>query len=414
MLLTGYMETNKKFYIASAGSGKTTKLIKHILEEPSSKIGFVTFTSESQKNTKSKIIEKSGFMPHGIKILGWYEFLMKYFILPYKSTIIPELRTKHIGFSFDSDYTPTYKTKSGEIRNINYKGNLLKKYFTKDLKIHKDLTAEFAHLCIKSNQSSIKRRLEECFDILCFDEAQDFTGPDMDIFKYLIKNVSCKIFFAGDPRQHIFATTKFGSKKYKGRLDKYITEEVNNKKCEWVKMDYSTLATTHRSVQEICDLASSIFPHLPSSSSCTCKECVSRRNNYTLLKGVYMVREKDIRKFSEKFKPLHLIFSVSENLPTFGKTLTMGKSKGDEADSVLIYPTEDMSKYIFFNREAFMHDETRCKLYVAVTRARYLVGIILKDKHCNKSNTYVTSKLKDWLHPNRNLNVSLFDEDDFI
>lgn len=404
---------NKIFYIASAGSGKTTQLINHILEAATSRIAFITFTSESQKNTKNIIIEKIGYLPRRIRIFGWYEFMMRYFILPYKSTVISELKTKKIGFTYDADYTPTYKTKSGQIFNKKYKDDLLKKFFTKDLKLHKDLTAEFAYLCIKSNQTSVKSRVEECFEILCFDEAQDFSGYDMDIFKILVKNVSCEILFAGDSRQHIYSTTKFGSKKYNGRLDKYIANEVNSKRKEWVKLDYTTLAATHRSVPEICDLASLIFPNLPKSVSCSCEECNAKRNKYQMLKGVFMVREKDLNDFSEKFKPLHLIFSAAENLPTFGKTLTMGKSKGDEADSVLIYPTEDMSNFVFFNREVLLNDETRCKLYVAVTRARYLVGIVLKEKHCNKKNNYWSSKLRDWLHPEINLNTSLFDDEFF-
>ena len=46
--------------------------------------------------------------------MGWYEFLFKFFILPYKADVIPALNGKSISLCFDSDYTKTYTTKDGK------------------------------------------------------------------------------------------------------------------------------------------------------------------------------------------------------------------------------------------------------------------------------------------------------------
>ena len=55
-----------------------------------------------------------------------------------------------------------------------------------------------------------------------------------------------------------------------------------------------------------------------------------------------------------------------------------GESKGATRDRVLIYPTQKILDWIFDNKE-FKSFELKCKFYVAVTRAKYSVGIVCKN-----------------------------------
>ena len=59
-------------------------------------------------------------------------------------------------------------------------------------------------------------------------------------------------------------------------------------------------------------------------------------------------------------------------------TKNFGESKGLTCDRVLIYPTTQMLKWIK-NNKSELKTSIRSKLYVAITRARYSVGIVIDD-----------------------------------
>lgn len=386
MLLNGLM-ANKRCLIAAAGSGKTTYLVNEIWEHfQNAPVIFVTFTTTNQLTICEKIRKRFGFIPTRIKIMGWYQFLFRYFILPYKADVLQELNTIHVSLTFDSDYSRTYQTKSGSTFS-KYKHNDIKgKFFTSGWRIHKDLVAEFAFLCTKGNEDSIVRRLYESADILCFDESQDFSGSDHEIIKLITRLYPGSVLFATDPRQHIYSTTKFGGKKYEGKIDLYLSEKVNTRTKKYVDIDSRSLSRSHRCIESICELASSLFQDLPSTETCTCLECMERRDKYVGLKGVFAVAEDDIELFTDKFKPMNLVFNRAEKSIVIGKCMTMGDSKGTESDVILLYPTDEQSKFLFNSRNTTLAEITRNKLYVGITRARYLLGIVFKKKHKFSNN----------------------------
>ena len=57
----------------------------------------------------------------------------------------------------------------------------------------------------------------------------------------------------------------------------------------------------------------------------------------------------------------------------------MGKSKGMEFDSILLFPTGDMQKWLL-GEAVVLKDKTKAQLYVALTRARNTAAIVLPDK----------------------------------
>mgnify|MGYP002508003783 FL=1 len=61
--------------------------------------------------------------------------------------------------------------------------------------------------------------------------------------------------------------------------------------------------------------------------------------------------------------------------------MTIGDSKGTESDIVLLYPTEDMAKFVFQDRSTLLKPQTKSKLYVSVTRARHCIGIVYRQKY---------------------------------
>ena len=64
----------------------------------------------------------------------------------------------------------------------------------------------------------------------------------------------------------------------------------------------------------------------------------------------------------------------------------MGEVKGLDFPNVIVYPTENMLTWIN-NTTKQLADETRAKLYVAVTRAEITIGIIVPDDFCLPSES---------------------------
>lgn len=59
--------------------------------------------------------------------------------------------------------------------------------------------------------------------------------------------------------------------------------------------------------------------------------------------------------------------------------INFGESKGLTFDRVLIYPTKPMMDWILDHSKDLPY-QSKSKLYVAITRARYSVGIVYDNK----------------------------------
>lgn len=380
MPLFGLM-ANKKCLIAAAGSGKTTYLVNQIWEHfHNAPAIMVTFTTINQQNISDKIRKKFGYHPSRIKVMGWYEFVFKFFILPYKTDALSELNTIPISLLFDAGYSRTWQTNDGKRLSKYKKDDIKRKFFTEGWRIHKDLVSEFACLCAKGNEDSIARRLVESADIICFDESQDFGGYDFDIIKIIAKLYQGTVLLATDPRQHIYTTTKYGGKN-SGRIDTYIQNKIWTKRHKFIEIDDTTLSKSHRCIEPICALATMLFSAMTPTEPCSCPDCEERRHQYSRLQGVFAVMEDDIEVFADQYKPLNLIYDRRENSLVVGKYMTMGDSKGTESNVILLYPTDNMAKFLFQNRNVVLAEMTRNKLYVGITRARYLLGIVFRTRN---------------------------------
>ena len=99
-------------YIACAGSGKSTHIINCAIEAfqkstDHKKILVITFTTNNQNNLKSRIINRLGYLPEKIVIVGWYHFLLTYWIKPYKGDVISKLYNEHIGLLLTNGHSGT-------------------------------------------------------------------------------------------------------------------------------------------------------------------------------------------------------------------------------------------------------------------------------------------------------------------
>lgn len=112
---------NNTIYIAAAGAGKTTLIIRKAIELYKSgllegkKVLIITYTDNNQNNIRQKFLDEYGLVPKNIVILGWFTFLLVYWIRPFKGTVIEQLYNRHIGMSFVEGISGTKTLPNGRV-----------------------------------------------------------------------------------------------------------------------------------------------------------------------------------------------------------------------------------------------------------------------------------------------------------
>lgn len=353
-----------KLLIASAGAGKTTLLIEEALRCEDSVL-ITTFTEENESEIRKKFIEiNNGTIPANITIKTWFSFLIEHGSKPYQGKLTEKnitgllLVNQKSGLKFRGKFPSYYKEEEIE-----------KHYFTDDFQIYSDKLSKFTVRCNDKNNGLVINRISSLFKYIFIDEVQDMAGYDLEIIKLLFQTNSI-IKIAGDPRQVTYHT--HFSDKYKkytnGKIENFIQNEC--KRIEY-EIDTETLKGSWRNNQIICEFSNSIFPDYP--------ECFSLNSETTLHDGIFLVKERDVETYLKEFSPTQLRYSRSKKVNSNYEVKNFGESKGATRDRVLIYPTKKITDWIF-ERKEFDNFELRCKFYVAVTRAKYSVGIVCKNK----------------------------------
>lgn len=324
-----------------------------------------------------------------VVVMGWFEFLLKHWITPFKTTLFPHLIDTHLGVSFVNGKSGL-KSYNEKIFATYKKDNYRKKYLTtEEHKVFSDKLSELANELYLKNPSELTERLNSIFDYLYFDECQDFVGYDYEIIKLILTRTGITCVFAGDPRQHTYSThTSSKYKKYSGDIASFIQDCVNKKNKRYVTIDETTLVKSHRCPRCICDFASLIMPQYPEMKSV--KE--NSQQEHCLL-----IKNCDVGNYVDRFNPVALIWNnkALKNIhPNIKQRYNMGEVKGLDFPNVIVYPTENMLTWIN-NTTKQLADETRAKLYVAVTRAEITIGIIVPDDFCLPSE----SILQFWSNP---------------
>lgn len=358
---------NNKLIIAAAGSGKTTYLIEQALKVKEENALITTYTEANEEEIRKKFIEKKGYIPRNITIQTWFSFLLQHGVRPYQSEMNDELHERKIGFHLTDQPSGTYQRSNGKTYSYGEEKHFFQFYFTskKDFKIHSDKISKFIVGCDKIVAGEVINRISRIYPHIFIDEVQDLAGWELEILKLLF-NTPSNILLVGDPRQVTYLThhPKKYSKYKDGKIDEFINNECKKDICE---IDTKTLSKSHRNNIYICDFSSKLFQEYEPCQPCECKKC---RDYSVDREGVFLVKKEDVQKYCEKFSPTILRWDRAI-FPEWN----YGKSKGLTFDRVLIYPTDRIKKWLKNNNES-LKPSSRCKFYVAITRAKYSVGIV--------------------------------------
>ncbi|MFH0989858.1 MAG: UvrD-helicase domain-containing protein [bacterium] len=350
--------------IAAAGSGKTSFLVNEARNIKHKKVLITTYTEANE----GEIIKKfAGRIPANVTIQTWFSFLLKHGVRPFQSIMDDSLHHEKIGFYLTEKQSGfRYNTTNGKPVYWGEK-DFMKFYFTRDFRIYSDKISKFIIDCNKKSNGAVINRVSRVFSHIFVDEVQDLAGWELELLKLLFTSRST-VLLVGDPRQVTYLTHH--SPKYdkyrEGMIKDFVRTECNKREqiCE---IDEQSLLYSHRNNEFICDFSSALFPEHAPSKPCDCRECRSYNFDH---QGIFAVKPADAGSYFEKYHPQILRYNKSQ-FPD----LNFGMSKGLGFDSVLIYPTEKIGKYLTTG-DLKSIETVRAKFYVAITRARQSVGIV--------------------------------------
>jgi DNA helicase-2/ATP-dependent DNA helicase PcrA len=364
------------FVFAGAGTGKTQRIVSEAvpLVAASKRVLVLTYTENNQRELADRFRNAHRGAHPAFTVKGLLTFYLEEIIRPYQRALFPTRIESFLLIGEDPHKRNGMNIPGRGEKLPNGRFNPLYYLTPCQTKAYSTLLAKFAWTVIKETDGAPLRRLAEIYDSVYFDECQDMVGWDFEVLAQLVKSKLFDITCVGDFRQTIYETANTTKKPgtsaekvaYLKKL-KFISEEMTE---------------SFRSIQAICDYAGRLhaaegYPALNSN--------VLVPAEYGDHQGVFVVKESDARDYLRRYQPMMLRHSVKSGLEYDDLTLqrmTFGKSKGLGFPRTAIIPTTPQLKFLQDDGAAFgkgKTEEPRNKFYVALTRARYSVAIIVPD-----------------------------------
>lgn len=361
--------SENRLIIAAAGSGKTTYLVKQSLHQEGSVL-ILTYTLSNEAVIKRRLIQKVGCIPGNITIQAWFSFLLQHGVKPYQGSLNDSLFDQDIRGMLLVNQASGLRYMNGKSPVYWGENDFAKHYFTKDFKIYSDKLSKFVFKCNSQSNNAVIERLTRIYNHIFIDEVQDLAGYDLELLKLLFKS-SISVLLVGDPRQVTYLThLERKYKKYQnGKIKDFVENELEKNVACAIKE--TTLTKSHRNNQIICSYSSQIYPDLPKTIPCPC--CRQNKINH---QGVFLVKPDDLNEYVHNYDVIQLRWDKHTNVLPNIRVMNFGESKGETFNRILLYLTQDMVKWVE-DHTTTLSDGARAKFYVAITRAKYSVAIVV-------------------------------------
>lgn len=355
------MQSNR-IIVASAGSGKTSRIIEEVADAPDVRCAAVTYTTNNRSEIVAKAIGSLGYIPPNLTIDTWYAFLMKHFIRPYQRCFVDKriMRLKFVNTQ-SALYIP-------EARIVQH-------YFDQNGQIYIDKVSKFACAVIKKTDGAPLARFQKIFGRLYIDECQDLAAYDLNLVEALLAS-DVEVVLVGDHRQATYSTNN--AQKNKAFRRAAVIDKFN----EWHKVGLCGIEfqnVSHRCIQSICDFADLLNPDLPVTKSLN--ETVTDHD------GVFAVRIGNVDEYMHHFAPQTLRYNRAQRA-VLGRPINYGEAKGMTFERTLIYPHGPLMKYLSTGNLKDAGKEIP-KIYVAITRARQSAAFVVP-------NNFVSDQIAIW------------------
>jgi len=353
-----------KLIIASAGSGKTTFIVDHAITQAKQgvRVLITTFTVACEQEIRDKVVNKLGFVPDEISIITWFSFLLNHGVKPFQGRLFEYDAKGMILVNGKSGFR--FRTKQGQ--PIYWGEKYFDKfYFSRDKKIYSDKLAQLVLRCNEVSDGRVFDRISRCFNSIYIDEIQDLAGYDLEILGDLFKS-NADVTVVGDPRQATYSTVNVRKNKKYAKAN--IVNFFEDSKLE-IDTDEVSLTTNHRCHSSICQFSNRLYPDFPQAKP--------GQDEPTGHDGIFALDEKELNQYLADYNPMQLRDNVKKSVNDDYPALNFGKSKGLTYERTVIYPSGPMLKWLK-NPEENLTQAARSKFYVALTRAKYSVAIVLK------------------------------------
>lgn len=342
---------SNKLILAAAGSGKTQYIIEKTKEIPDERVIILTYTNANEAEIQKRIARHhNGLTPSNITIQTWYRFLLQHGIRPYSNCL------------FKNRIAGLFERERG-FRNYSSKANYEKYFLNKDCCVDREKLSELTVLIDQELKGAVSNRISKIYKHIFIDEVQDLAGYDFELVLALLQTQS-NICMTGDLRQRTYQTNHQNKNKGRNILSFLRSHQSHIE----IDIDETSLQKSHRCHRDICEIANNIYRDLPPA--------IGIEHQPTGHDGVYFVRKKDVSGYLDKYHPIQLRWdkrtSVSSLLPVYN----YGESKGLTFDRTIIYPTKPLRDWLKASMSNELKKESAPRVYVAVTRAKYSVGII--------------------------------------
>lgn len=345
--------------IASAGSGKTTSLVRDTLDSPDESTLILTYTNENLENIRKAFAREAGTVPPNVKISSWYAFLLSEGARPYHNFVSAGPRARTVNFAAGS-------AGADPARRFIRAADTERYYFDGSRGAYSDKIAEYVCQCEVKSGGKVSARLRGIYKMIFIDEVQDLSGWDLEILRFLLGS-GIEVVVVGYPRQATYSTNNSNkNSQYKGaKIVDFFARFQEEGLCA-----IENQATSHRCNQLICDLADLLYPSLPASRS--------MNGETTGHDGIFFIRREDAVSYHGEYSPIVLRYDVRANTEGLGAK-NFGASKGLTFDRVLVFPTPAIIDFLHTGSGTALADGTRAKLYVAITRAKFSVAFVCEE-----------------------------------
>ena len=421
--------------IAGAGSGKTLTIlgkIKYLIENniKCDEILCISFTNETTKSLKNKLLD----MNYDIDVYTFHKLGLN--LLNNNYSIVKDNYLKYIIDEYFKSYIKYNKKRNRLLRNILYEDcnidkvfnsfeykrlvktiitfiklakannysikdiyNIYKKTFFNErqlLKIIIEIYALYKEELESSNQIDFDDMLILAKDnikdkhlkykYIIIDEFQDTSLVRFNLILEIIKYTKAKLFVVGDDYQSIYRFSGCDLNLFLN-FNKYFKDTR-----------YYYLKYTYRNSNELIKVSVSF---IMKNNKQLKKNIESIKNNPKPIKIVFNKKLDDIIKIIDKD---FLIIGRNNkdiiNIP-YDNKLTIHKSKGLEANDIILVnsdsiPTsiknERILRFVLHNKDYILHEEERRLFYVALTRCKNNIYIIVNKK----MSPFVKELIKDY------------------
>ena len=363
------MPSNNKIIIASAGSGKTEKLISAACSDFSRRCLITTYTINNLEQIRNRLVKAFGIVPPHIHLTTWYSFLLNEAVRPYQNFLLAGPRIR--GICFEEGRSTTYKKRADTERF----------YLTRSCEIYSDTLSDFAYQCDIKSRGLVIKRLKDMYDHVFIDEMQDMAGYDFDFLISLLKS-GPTIYAVGDIRQRTYTTN------HSPRNRQYEGENLLTLYQKWQKADLceiSNMSESFRCNQPICDIADSIYPNLPPTKS--------KNLDMTGHDGVFVISANQVDEYMRCWDPIPLRFDKNTEC-NFPQAMNFGESKGLTFERVVIFSNGPICKALANGRFEFA-TQSAAKIYVAITRAKHSVAFVFEGKLGTKLVTDLRDQINE-------------------